>query len=803
MAGMIPTLLVLAACSDEPEDYTRLYHTEPIAPSLAEEDVAALQVLGPTITDRGVNFSVYAGAATRVDLLLFDDADSSEPIQRWTMSRYDDVWNLYVEGVGPGTMYGFVAWGSNWEEDSEWFCGSQKGFIADVDSAGGRFNPNKLLTDPWSKALTRDHDWGAGSAGSGESRRADCTWDASAKSVVVTSEYAWSDAEDTWREGRAANTLPGHDWQDVILYEVHPKGLTANGREDIDHPGTFRGVGEMAPYFADLGITAVELLPVHEKPDDGGYWGYNNISFFAPELKYSADYEYGGEPAAVIDEFKEMVEALHAEGIEVVVDVVYNHTGEGGLWRDKVYYDDVLADSSGMTEAYNLDTVESATIYNLRGLDNAAYYALDGGGETYWNNTGVGNETRPNFAPMRQMILDSLHYMTSEFHLDGFRFDLAGILGEEDGNYNYWADPAETVLQDIIDDPQLQEGNTRIIAEPWTAGGYYTSIGAFPASSTKEGTGWGEWNSSFRDWWRQIANNDAWTMNSAENGIDGGGVMTGSYDRYAWNDRKPYHTTNFVTCHDGFTMYDVFSYDQKNNECGPLNPVCCDDPTSTWCDTDSGESNNRSRDWGMDAEDTKRQLMRAMFVGMMISNGTPMILGGDEWLRTQYGNNNAYSTGADNEWNWFRWGEWQAADERWRMYDFVKQAIRLRKTYSYAFAPSEWGGGAPLTWLGETGGDANWSSRRLMMHYTDDGTHAGDVVVLLNMERYDVTYTLPSGHTWARLIDTQAYWDSDEYLASVGADTRTTANADLDSPDVVGADYTVPANSIVILGQAD
>ncbi|MFZ5482546.1 MAG: alpha-amylase family glycosyl hydrolase [Myxococcota bacterium] len=795
-------LLLLQGCKScaEADDYTRLYHTEPIAPGLDEGEVRALEHLGPTLVEKGVNFSVFAGRAERVDLLLFDDPDASEPIQRWEMSSFDGVWNLYVEGVGSGTMYGYVAWGSNWPFDADWYCGSQRGFVADVDEHGNRYNPNKLLFDPWSRALTRDHDWLAGSAGTGESRRAQCTWGAAAKSVVMESKYEWSEGEAAWRAARADGTA--HGWNELILYEAHPKGLTANGREDVDHPGTFRGIGEMASYFSALGITAVELLPVHEKPLDGGYWGYNNVSFFAPELTYSADWEYGGPPEAVIDEFKWMVDQLHQQDIEVILDVVYNHTGEGGLWRDKIYTDDSPSDADAVYDAYNLDTVEAATIFHFRGLDNWAYYALSEDNQTYWNNTGVGNETRPNYAPGRRMVMDSLHFLVEELHVDGFRFDLAGILGERDEDYNNWDDPANTVLQDIIDDPVLQAYNTRIIAEPWTAGGSYTSIGAFPASSNKDGTGWGEWNASFRDWWREIVNDDDWTMNSAENGIDGGGVITGSYDRYAWNGRKPYHTTNFVTSHDGFTMYDLLSYDEKQNLCSVLNPTCCDDPYSVWCDTDSGESNNRSRDWGMDAEGFKRQLMRDFFVGMMISHGTPMILGGDEWLRTQYGNNNAYSTAADNEWNWFRWGEWQAQDERWRMFDFVSKMTRFRLDHAYALSPLEWGAGMPLAWKDATNsGDPDWSSRHLMMHYyDDDGTwEEPELAILINMERSDVTFTLPSGRTWGRVVDTQEYFDGETYLSEAGIDTRVTGNYWTEPTVISDGVYTVPGSTIVIL----
>ena len=334
----------------------------------------------------------------------------------------------------------------------------------------------------------------------------------------------------------------------------------------------------------------------------------------------------------------------------------------------------------------------------------------------------------------------------------------------------------------------------------WT----YQSIGGFPMSSVDPAAGWGEWNASFRDWWREIANKDDWPMNGQENGADGGAVMTGTELRYGWNGRKPYHSVNFVTAHDGFTLYDLFSYNQKNNQCSPINPVCCSDPYSVWCDTDSGENNNRSRDWGMGAEPFKRQLMRDMFVGMAISHGTPMILGGDEWMRTQYGNNNAYSTGSDNEWNWFRWGEWQAADERWRMANFVKELLLYRRSRVDAFSPTEYGGGMPFAWKDEGNNDASgttWAGRRLMVHYYDDGDgdYGPEIVILLNFDRNDVTYTLPEGRQWGRIVDTQSYYDDEATLASEGLDPRVSANVDRSGAVVVEGAYTAKGSSIVIL----
>jgi len=798
--ALAAVITLASACTRK--DYTRLYHTEPHAPSMTDGDVLSHTHMGPTLVDRGVNFGVYSAHATRMEVLLFDDPESDHPTKRLPMQKFGtDMWNLYVEGVGEGQYYGYAAWGPNWTYDSAWYCGGIQGFVADVDAAGDRFNPNKLLNDPWGKALHRDFDWSKGSAASGP-KRTDCTWGAAAKNVVVKSQYTWSSNEDTWRTNRKKASNPGHDWNNLVIYEVHPKGFTMESASAVTHPGTLRGVGEKADYLADLGVNAVELMPVHEKPLDGGYWGYWTINYFAPEITYTVS----KDPLKVADEFKWMVDQLHQRNIEVILDIVYNHTGEGGLWRDRQYTSDVSLDPT-VDGAINVEPKEIATIYSQRGLDNASWYALSPDNQTYWNNTGVGQETRPNFVPMNQLIMDSLHWWVDEMHVDGFRFDLAGVLGEVDGDYNNWNNPANTVLQTIIDDPDLQQYNTRIVAEPWTAGGNYGSlIGAYPASSTKDGTAWGEWNGHFRDWWRDFVNNDAWALNSTEGQLDGGGTLTGSASVYGAgtaHPRRPYHAVNYITCHDGMTMYDLVSYDQKNNGCGPLNPVCCSNPTSAWCEAHNGDDNNRSRNWGPAtdavAEATKRQMMRNWFTALLVSQGTPMIFAGDEWMRTQYGNNNAYSTGADNEWNWLRWGEWQPDPFRDRMRDFVKQVIAFRKAHAYAFEPLNYGGSAHFTWKApDATTNVNWGGRSLMMHY-DDGAAGNQIAILINMARTDVDFTLPTGVTWKRVIDTQVYFDDPTYISGSALDPTTTHNANLAGDPVATADYVVKGSSIVVL----
>jgi len=764
---------------------------------ITADGIQNLQFLGATVVSdaegkpKGVNFALYSQRAEKVRLLLFDHPDAEQATRTFEMTRTGDVWNVYVEGVGLGQLYGFVAWGPNWVFKEDWFPGSPIGFVADVDFAGNRFNPNKLLFDPYCKAFTRDHDWSKGSLGTGP-MRAQSSYAGAMKCVIVKSKHVWGETERVFRENRKDENWVGHRWNDLILYEVHPKGFTANSASKVLHPGTYRGFGEKADYLKELGITAVELLPPYEKPDDGGYWGYNTLSFFAPELSYA----WRRQREEVIDEFKWMVEELHKRGIEVIVDVVFNHSGEGGLWREKIYQNSTAA-------PWNLDPQETASLFSYRGIDNASYYALPpNNAREYCDYTSVGNTMRCNGPVMKRLIMDSLRYWVRELHVDGYRFDLAPALGAKDlawdncptsqdkaNKSGIWWDPAGSVLQEIIDDPVLMAHNTRIIAEPWGGGGY--PIGQFPASTKSNTHGWGEWNGWFRDWARSFVNDDSWGISNRD--IDGGNVMTGTSRLYRMNGRRPYHAVNFVTIHDGFTMYDLVTYPQKVNDCSPFNPICCSDPLSPFCDEAkrSGTDDNRSRNWG--DEDTKRQMMRNFFTLMMVAQGTPMLYGGDEWLRTQLGNNNTYTPQADNPYSWHDWGAWEPRDERARMFDFVKQLTRFRKEHADQFAATQYDA-IPLEWKSPTGGTPDWAGRTLMISFP------GKLAVLINMTGGNVSFTLPGGGRWRRLIDTQQHFDTTAYLNANALPLRGSQNAVLDAPvQLPTAEYGVAARSIVVV----
>ena len=893
VAGLLCATVTVCTCDDS--DKVRVFDSSPLAPSyskLTSNDY--FDILGATIIDKGVNFAVYSKNATRIEVLIFDseNPDTDQPLIHIPMIKDENsnIWTLYVQGIGVGTHYGYIAFGPNWPYDPEFFSKrGATGFITDCDANGNRFNPNKLLIDPYTRRIHRDFDWGSGNPASGTARDVN-DWKAAAKSVVIKSEYVWSDNEAKWRENRMkGDAFEGHAQNDMIYYEVHPKGFTAKAI-DISNPGTWRGIGEKAQYLADLGITAVELMPVGEKPDDSTYWGYNTIAFFAPEQRFATSINQK-RINGVHDEFKEMVDKLHQAGIEVILDVVYNHTGEGGFWRSRVQsrYQDYGKYS-------NFDDMTAATIYSWRGLDNAEYYHLIDNNQKYLDNPGVGNQTRTNNKPFRRFILDNLHFWVEEMHVDGFRFDLASILGYPDesaasADVNSWLpNVGNTVVQDIINDEVLQKRNIRLIAEAWNMGMYVN--GLFPKATNKNNFAWSEWNGRFRDIIRKFVNDDNWKLGCVptddknarlgycamdrsptwQADVTMGNILTGSSamynedNAYGYSDgRQPFNSVNFLTAHDGFTLYDLATYNENQNNCGKLNPICCDQAYNAFCDLTSGEENNVSRNWcreecwdggcqicrdgictdapqcwdykrnqqipswgvegcdeahcwapgcnegftlGSDGqcnnsakEALKRQIIRDFFAFMMISHGTPMILGGDEFMRTQFGNNNAYSDSADNEWNWFRWGDWLSASapERQRMHHFVRDLIKIRKKFKAHLSPTVYSD-QYFQWWNPQGksSDEAWLGKSIAMYYPKRD-ETPELFVIINMETSDTNFPLPDGD-WKVLADTQSYYDYDVFNNDPSLDKAATYNSNVDEGiNTVRSTYGAKSRTIVIL----
>ena len=794
----------------DPGDPSQMQNLGSLAPSLQHLTGDALYgILGSTVSDNGITFAVYSKHATRIEVLIFhpDNPDTDLPEQRFPMIKQpgSDIWTVFIGGAGFGTHYGYVAWGPNWPYHENFTPGSGIGFMSDCDAQGNRFNPNKLLIDPYARRIHRDFDWNAGNPASG-SERTVSTWKAASKSVVINSKYAWSEHETQWRTARQSQSHQGHNVNDLIIYEVHPYGFTAQA-PDVSAPGSYRAIGEKAAYLKDLGVTAIQLMPVMEH-DGSYYWGYNTVNYFAPAQRYSAG--KGAQANAIADEFKEMVDKLHQAGIEVILDIVFNHSGEGGLWG-----------------AWDSRDKSTATLYSFRGLDNQSYYMLRDDRCDYLDQTGVGNTMRTTAMPFKRLIIDNLRYWVEEMHVDGFRFDLAPILGTTGvGDWNNWiSDSANwlsnvknTVIQDIINDEVLQKYNTRLIAEPWAL--TYYVIGGFPNNTKgKADFAWSEQNGPYRDAMRSFVNEDNYTLANGSmlppdwnRTIDMGNVLTGSSAIFSNHDRRPYHSINNITTHDGFTLYDLVTYSEKRNGCGPLNPLCCFDPGNAFCGMDHGNSHNRSRAWCGEsgynlstgvchdprAEAVKRQMIRNFFTILMVSHGTPMILGGDEYMRTQYGNNNAFANDANNEYNWFRWGEWRSNDANVRMHDFVRKLIRIRKEFSEFLAPKGYGS---VDWRSPSGyamQGYDWQGKMLTMYYPATATTPYSLAVMINMEAsLEPVFHFPETGEWEVLLDTQFYFDHTDFLTTK-TDKRQSYNVTLDGSRMVTGHYQLKPRSIVI-----
>jgi len=554
--------------------------------------------LGATVLPGGVNFSVFSKHATLIELLLFDDRSSGEPSR--VISLHRDAhrtyhyWHGFVPGLQPGQVYAYRAHGPFAPE------------------RGLRFDADKLLLDPYGLAIAvpEGYDRSAAKCPGGNMSVA-------MKSVIADPrQYDW--------EGDTPLSRP---FAETVIYELHVRGFTQHPSSGVadGSRGTYAGLIEKIPYLKDLGITAVELLPIFQfdaqdaPPGRSNYWGYQPVSFFAPHNAYSSR----KDPLGVLDECRDMIKALHRAGIEVILDVVFNHTSEGG--------------ADGPTFCY-------------RGLANDFYYMLQPDKSQYADYTGCGNTLNANQPIVKRLIQDSLRYWVTEMHVDGFRFDLASIMSRDEAGRTL---PNPTVLWDIESDPHL--AGTKLVAEAWDAAGLY-QVGTFV------GDAWQEWNGRFRDDVRQFVKGDAGQVSSMAARI------LGSPDLYAHEEREPEQSINFITCHDGFTMNDLVSYNVKHNEAnGENNRDGANDNLSWNCGVEGPTGDE-------DIERLRNQLIKNFMALQFLSAGTPMLLMGDEVRRTQQGNNNAYCQ--DNDVSWF---DWRLLERHADIHRFTKALCRARQ----------------------------------------------------------------------------------------------------------------------------
>ena len=656
--------------------------------------------LGATLTAEGVNFALFSRYAAEVYLLLFDDpaGDPTDVIRVENQGRF--IWHVFVHGLSAGQLYGYRVVG---EFDPE---------------HGLRFNPAKLLTDPYAKALTGKavNTDNLLLAYDPSAPDADLSLDARNNVRIVPKCIVIDDAFD-WR-GDAPPEIP---LEQLLIYEVHPKGFTAHPSSGVSHPGTYLGFAEKISHLTRLGINAVELLPVHEHYVEdilkerglANYWGYNTLSFFAPELSYST----GSSPGCQVAEFKTLVRALHRAGIKVILDVVYNHSAEGS---------------------------ELGPTLSFRGIDNPTYYALTGPptqpGRFYQNYTGTGNTLDLAKPAVIRLVMDSLRYWVQVMHVDGFRFDLASVLGrEEDGTFRTSSGFFDAVSQD----PVLSQ--VTLIAEPWDLGTY--QVGSFPID-------WSEWNGRFRDTVRRFVRGDEGQAR------DLAARVTGSADLYRDDGRSAYNSINFVTCHDGFTLRDLVSYDEKHNQGNLEGNRDGTDANDSWNCGVEGETDDAA------VERLRRQQAKNFICLLLFSAGTPMILGGDEFCRTQRGNNNAYCQ--DNEMSWF---DWREVERNADVLAFLAEAVALTRRCTilerrkFLLGHDSNGDGMPdIVWYGEDLGSPTWDDPELrtLCFQLDGSEHASELghyrlFFIFNADPALQHVALPplwEGARWHRLVDT-------------------------------------------------
>lgn len=641
---------------------------------------------GAVVHDGGIQFVVFSRDATKVRLLLYKAVDDLEPEEIIhfdpNTDRWGDIWSVFVPGIGPGQLYHFQASGPHNPSQGHWF------------------DPSARLIDPFAKALAgtfQEHE-------DGVIRPPKC---------VVVDEYF------DWEGDRHLR----HETSDSIIYEMHVRGFTKHESSNVEHPGTYLGVIDKIPYLKSLGVTAVELMPVHEfpimhvsgsKPEIGNYWGYDPLAFFAPHRGYAAS----NEPGAQVHEFKQMVKALHAAGIEVILDVVFNHTSEGN---------------------------EQGPVLSFKGLANSVYYMLESDARYYKNYSGCGNTINGNHPICREMIFHCLRHWVHNYHVDGFRFDLASILSR-DRNGNLVPNPP--LVEAIGEDPLLAD--TKIIAEAWDAAGAY-QVGSFG------GDRWAEWNGRFRDDVRRYWRGDG--------GLRGmmATRLSGSADLYQPGGRPPCCSINFVTSHDGFTMNDLVSYSEKHNLANGEN-------------NRDGDNNNHGQNFGHEGptddpviESFRKRQIKNFLTTLMMSQGVPMIVAGDEFRRTQQGNNNAYCQ--DNE---ISWVDWELTKKNEEFVRFCRKLIQFRKSQPtvrreqfLTGSPISAEGIPDVSWFSHLGTAIDWQSHEMAMicllaapPTSEDPLKVGrDVLILMNSGPNDLDFLIPaiSKHKiWRLFVDTGA-----------------------------------------------
>lgn len=680
---------------------------------------------GSTCTRNGFNFALFSRTAAQVSLVFFQPGQEqvySELELDPAVNRTGDVWHILVHDLDPELRYGYRVSGP-------W----------DPHGAGHYFSGERFLLDPYAKALSGGARWGESGITAVEPNQAGKF---KRRCCLVDDEFDW--------QGDRPLNIP---LQDSVIYEMHIRGFTNHRSAGVVNPGTYHGLIEKIPYLQDLGITAVELLPITEfnecenlnrHPQTGerllNFWGYSPIAFFAPKASYAVN----GHGSSPIREFKQMVKALHQAGIEVILDIVFNHTAEGGA---------------------------GGPFYSFRGLENNIYYMLDPDSRDYLNFSGCGNTMNCNHPLIRKFIIDCLRYWVIDMHVDGFRFDLASVLGR-DTDGTVMENPP--MIEKIAEDPVLAD--TKIIAEAWDAAGLY-QVGSFSSHPR-----WAEWNGRFRDDVRSFMTGKGGSVGAIATRV------SGSADLYEHQEKAPFNSINFVTSHDGFTLYDQVSYDRKHNEMNGENNRDGSDDNRSWNSGVEGESG--------DAEITRLRFTRikTMAVILFLSQGAPMLVAGDEFGRSQQGNNNAYCQ--DNEISWLNW---ELLEKNSGLHRFYKLLIKLRQDHpvfrrAEFFPVGSENNPHEIHWQTRRAGVPDWSKKSRVLGFVLDGLAAPDCsdhdfFVTFNGSHHQTSIEIPqalAGKKWQLLIDSSNDSPDDIF-------------PECQAPDFPVAEFDLPPFSALVL----